>query len=452
MIEVIEIINRVALTSSRNEKEEILRKYSDNVDLKQAVFLAYDQFTQFYIRKIPKYKPNFDSSKQPWTLQDAFNGLKGLSERKFTGNAGVEHLTKILENVSNQDALVIMLIIGKDLKCGASEATFNKIWPDLVKTYPIMKASQFDKKLIERFITWPAGVQLKMDGMRGNIHLKRNKEILAYSPSGKDLFFHRIVEEAARAWFDALGAFPCVIDGEFYCVKNGKILPRKEGNGICNKAIRGTISEEEASWIRFKVWDVIPLEDWEKKLCEIPYKERYGFILQADRILHETGAYYKESQYNPISVLATEMVNSLEEAVEIFQRFLKAGEEGIILKDMEGVWEDTRAKDQIKFKNALQCELRVKGWKPGTPGTKYEGMLGSLECYSEDDIIKVNISWFTDEERAKGPEFYMNKIVTVEYNSRIINEKGEHSLFIPGFIEVRDDKNIAQTEDTIPYI
>ena len=146
------IFNELAATSSRLEKEAILTANKNNSVLRWACFLALDPFTNFYIRKIPKYKTGIG----PYTsLQYALDKLFALSTRQVTGNAAIEYLTKLLEELEPEDAKVIERVIEKDLRCGVSEATANKIWPGLVLTYPCMLASGYEDKLVNK-ITWPA--------------------------------------------------------------------------------------------------------------------------------------------------------------------------------------------------------------------------------------------------------------------------------------------------------
>jgi ATP-dependent DNA ligase len=102
------------------------------------------------------------------------SGLSHLSSRILTGNAGISHLQFLLSMSSADDAKVIERIISKDLKCGASESTANKIWPNLIHEYPCMLCTPFDEKLINK-MKFPAMVQLKMDGMRFNAIVKDGK-------------------------------------------------------------------------------------------------------------------------------------------------------------------------------------------------------------------------------------------------------------------------------------
>ena len=78
-------------------------------------------------------------------------------------------------------------------------------------------------------------------------------------------------------------------------------------------------------------------------------------------------------------------------------------------------------------------------------------MLGAIICESADGIVKVNVgSGFNDAQRKQyWKENLVDKIVAVKYNSRIKNKAGEDSLFLPVFIEIRNDKDIADKSKDI---
>jgi hypothetical protein len=146
---ILDILEDLASNNSRLYKEQVLRDNINNETLKSAIKLALNPFVNFYIRKIPDYTFNLISKKQD-SLDQAMLRLNLLSSRTLTGNAGIEHLKIVLESVAPVDARVIERIIAKDLKCGVSEATVNKIWPDLIPSYPCMLASAYDHKLVDR--------------------------------------------------------------------------------------------------------------------------------------------------------------------------------------------------------------------------------------------------------------------------------------------------------------
>ena len=123
------ILEELRATSSRLEKEAILKKNEKNDVLKRVVFLALDPYTQFYQRKIPEYKR---SPLAAVPLEKALDLLINLSSRQVTGNAAIEFLRKLLSDMKPDDAKVLECVIQKDLDCGVQVSTANKIWEGLV--------------------------------------------------------------------------------------------------------------------------------------------------------------------------------------------------------------------------------------------------------------------------------------------------------------------------------
>ena len=423
---ILDILNEIAETSSRNEKEAILKREVDNELLKRVFFLAYDPFTQFYIRKIPEYERNETSHAA--SLEGLLPGLQALSSRRATGNAGIYHLQTMLQALNVKDAEVLERVIGKDLKCGASGSTANKVWPGLIHEYPCMLCTPSDEKILSKF-KFPAFAQLKMDGMRFNAIVKDGKCEFR-SRNGKEI---NLLGNLEQEFVKLANGQNLVFDGELLVVVEGNIQDRQTGNGILNKAVKGTISAKEAESVQATVWDCIPYHHFVEGKGSTQYLTRFA-------ILESASLPYK------IRLVESTIVASLDEAEAIFERYLAQGQEGIILKDMSGIWEDKRVKTQVKFKAELDCDLRVVGIQPGTG--KYEGMVGALLCESSDGVIQVDVgSGLSDDDRRR--DDYVDKIVAVTYNARIKNKQGKESLFLPRLIEVRIDKNEADSSEKI---
>ena len=78
-------------------------------------------------------------------------------------------------------------------------------------------------------------------------------------------------------------------------------------------------------------------------------------------------------------------------------------------------------------------------------------MLGAIVCESSDGIVKVNVgSGFNDAHRKSlKKKDLVGKVVAIKYNARIKNKLGDESLFLPIFIEVREDKDVADSSKDI---
>lgn len=440
-MEINQIFETLAADSSRNFKINFLYQHSDNELLKRVIFLALDPFTQFYIRKIPKYEQLGNHS---YSLAEAIDDLKLFSSRQLTGNAAIGKLQAMLSVLSVEDAKVIERIIQKDLKCGVSDSTVNAVWPGLIHEYPCMLASGYEQKLIDK-IEYPAIAQLKSDGMRFNAIVQGNsvefrtrngKEIVISETGFVDSFVH------LRNFYGE----DMVFDGELLCMdeSNNQYMNRQGGNGILNKAVKGTISAEEVARIRGTVWDAIPLKDFKQDVYKEQYKDRFAKLSNA------VSDYKNNSPVSFfVSLTPSQKVYSLEEAQELFQQYLAEGQEGIILKSADGIWENKRSKKQIKFKGELECDLKITGIEEGTG--KYKGYLGAIICESSDSIVQVRVgSGMTEDQRKTYfTSELIGKIVAVKYNARIKNAKGEESLFLPIFLEVREDKTEADSSKDI---
>lgn len=434
---ILSILNEIADVGSTTEKQRILESHRDNLLLKDIFRLTYDNSYNFYIKKLPTDLACVGSKDLPW----AFDQLSVLYTRAKTGHAGIAHLTYVLNSLTEDDAEVICRIISRDLACGCATTIPNKVWDNLIPDLPIMLAQPMKDKFIAK-IKYPAVAQLKADGARCISVISEDVQLFSRNYkgfSGLDDICDFLVQLRTD-----LGRF--VLDGELVCVDHlGKALPRKTSNGIINKASKGTISKAEAASVRYKVWDVIPYDDYFiEGIHKTPYLSRYEDLVAA------------LSRYKSVLVFPIEsfIVNNLEDAKTIFQKYVTDGEEGIILKNIDAPWENKRSNNQVKFKVEIMSDFIVDELIEGQG--KYVGMLGALSVSTRCGKLKTNVgSGFNDEDRQyywEHPEEIVGKVVEVKHNG-VIQSKGKDtaSVFLPIFQYVRDDKE-AKDADTLESI
>ena len=214
MDKVFDILNEVALTSSRNDKESILNRNKDNEDLKRILNYCYDPYKIYGIGK----KTFAGKTK----AKNEFNTFFELLEYLLVHNTG-DDLTKAKVNafIRSQPEEIqewYQKVILKDLKAGITSTTINKIFPDLIPTFDVMlakKYSDYEHKAKGDFV-----VTLKLDGVRCAI-TKENDSIIMMSRQGKVFEdFDELVEE--------LRLLP---DGYVY---DGELLIRND-NGLNSK-------------------------------------------------------------------------------------------------------------------------------------------------------------------------------------------------------------------------
>lgn len=274
-------------------------------------------------------------------------------------------------------------------------------------------------------IQFPCFAQTKMDGMRGVI-VKRDGRVVVFSRNGNTMTKLDKHFEAMLSSVDNV-----VLDGELTVVDSeGKLLDRKTGNGILNKTVVETVSDEEVARVRFTAWDLIDVCDFDKGIDRRTGVERLARL--------------RAIPANPLfEVVQTFEIANLEEAQELFKEQLAKGEEGIILKNNDHPWEDKRSKQCVKMKEVIEMDLKITGFAEGTG--KASGMTGAIQVENKDGSIKTSVGTGLDDATRKDiwtrQEELIGTIITVKCNG-VISRKGadSKSLFLPVFVELRLDK------------
>lgn len=454
---IYKIIQELKSTRSRNEKEAILLKNSDNTELKVFFELALSPFINFFQKK--PFKQEFTGSAP---LLESMSWLRNvIADRKITGNTAIIKIQQCIDWSSEDDAKVIMHILQKESGADLGASTINKIWPKLIPTFPCQLATAYDEKLALK-LDWFKGVisQLKSDGLRLAIVIDEEGDVKAFSRAGNEL--------NVFGKFDVLGTHfkSVVLDGELLTINKDtlKFNNRQTSNGICSKAIKGTMSQAEADMLHVVVWDVIPYTDFKKESSDIQYKTRLETLQKMISDVHQHA--------DIISIIPTRIVHSIEQAQEHYQEMLAAGEEGTMLKSFDVLWGDTRSKLILKLKSEFTADMEVVGYKAGEG--RLVGNLGSLDIATSDRKVFANMSGFSLKLRCEilanltnspvpytmiedGKEVQyiaspndvdigIGSIIEVMYNQKIkARDSDTWSLFLPRFKQSRQDKLIANT-------
>jgi DNA ligase 1 len=439
--QVLQALNEIADTPSKNDKIALVTKYIVEDEFKSACKLAYDPFCIYGI--IPTKE---DELLEPGELRfdenDTYLFLQDLMDRKLTGNAARFALEKQLKTLDKDSAELLVRIIRKDLRAGFSESTINKACKDLIPVFPYQRCSLPKDAKLEEW-KWESGVisQEKADGMFANAN--RIKGTLFFSSRQGTPFpmamFEDLVEEAKiylREDFQ--------YHGELLVERDGKILPREIGNGILNSVIKGG-SFDEGDRAIYEIWDMIPITSVKSKgQYDVPYLNRLKDIQKSVK------------ECTLIRMIETKVVKSLEQAYKHFFAMLQEGKEGTVIKKPTMIWKDGTSKDQVKMKLEADCELEIVQINPGKVGSKNEGRAGALHCTSSCGGLIVDVAVKNEKMRDeidKAPNDWIGRIVTVRSN-QLLNPSASndnHSLFLPRLVEdtYRLDKSEADSLERI---
>jgi DNA ligase-1 len=430
--DVYALIEQVAATSSKNEKEALLKANASDYLLKRVLEYAYNPFKTYGIRKRPETLGDNVGN----TFDDGtFELLDDLISRKLTGTAAIEALRGELTALSKSSAELLWRIVNKDVRAGFSESTCNKVWKGLIPDFPYMRCSLPKDAKLDQF-DWTLGVvsQEKADGMFVNLDYEADGTVRITSRQGSPFPIEafELLETEVKARLIAGLQY----HGEMLVARNGEILPREIGNGIMNSIASGG-SFEATDRPVYMIWDAIPLSSVVTKgKYEIAYIKRLTAI---NRALKNSAGQY-------VQLIPTRIVHSLKDAYAHYRELLLKGKEGTIIKHPHAIWKDGTSKEQVKLKLEFEVELEVTGFEAGNG--KNAELFGALVCKSACDGLQVNVSGFTDAKRREiheNREDWTGAIVTVRANSILRPSESNplHSLFLPRFVERRLDKSVA---------
>lgn len=169
-----------------------------------------------------------------------------------------------------------------------------------------------------------------------------------------------------------------------------------------------------------------------------------------------------------VSDSISSILNKTNDIEQQFIEFLKEGKEGLIIKDINGVYEQKRSKAFIKMKAHKTFDVVIMGydeptreytgkeldtWKyfdGNTPVTKYyyQGWIGAIVfgVWKDEKLVEVGRTSGMDEATREmlslNREHYLGAVIEVEAQGIIDKDKG--SLQHPRYIMMRPDKNSEQ--------
>lgn len=416
---IFEKITDIAAVSGKNDKEVLIASHAGDTEFEKALRYAYDPFMRFGIAKVPERTTfgagYFTEGGDTWALLDS------LASRELTGNAARDAVQKEVDRLGEPSSQLFKRILTKDLRAGFSESTINKAISGLVPTFDCMLAHKYEESRIK---SWPQVVETKLDGVRVLAFINLNNgTVFFYSRSGKEFF---TFDHLKQPLLDMLNAAKSD-DLEYEVVLDGEIV-----SGSFNKTVSEVRrKDEQAVDAEFHIFDILPMQTFRsdsKSGCKVagPYKLR--------RKVLETVVKFATTE--AIKTTPKYIVNSQAEISVIYEKVRARGLEGLIVKDLDGLYHRRRNHGWMKIKNEESVDVPIVAVEEGTG--KYIGQLGALVV--DVDGVRVNVgSGLSDEQRAsfwEAKDELIGRLVEVEFHEKT----PDGSLRHPRFVRFRDDK------------
>jgi DNA ligase-1 len=422
---------------SRLNKEAIILAQAEagNTEFFEGCKLALDAMITFGLKQIPE-KTNEDGPGLSWT---DFTGLASrLRNRELTGNDARDAVNQALnQSTQKQWNGWYRRILIKDLRCGTSEKTINKVvekkWPKYA--VPVFSCQlAHDSANHESKVTGKKYIEVKLDGVRVVTIVRANGQVEMFSRNGKELVnFPHICEQISNVIkkHGTTKNVDFVLDGEVMSSSFQDLMKQvhRKDNVQANDAV-------------LHLFDFLPLANFEQGGWDKGQEERSAMLYY----WHKT---YKDEMPN-VAVVGHELVDldateGKQRFKEINQAAIDGGYEGIMIKDPNAPYECKRTASWLKLKPFIEVSLTVVAVEEGTG--KNIGKLGALVCEGVDDgrTIRVNVgSGFSDSDRDSywnSRKEIVGKVVEVRADAITQNQDGSYSLRFPRFLHFRGFKD-----------
>lgn len=455
-----------------------------------AIKMSYDSTITYGIKLKPSGYEAGRSEFDKITIEPL---LMMLATRALTGNEARDSVVSVMNSLNERGQTLLYKIISRDWKMGVGSTVIQKIAPNIVPSFKVMRAGAYEARLVKGF---PVLGEYKLDGQRNSFVAK----------SGVGNFFTRsgkVVESlsfAARPFIEA-ARFAADYDPEIRDTlvdENGELSFMLDGEALMGLfADTGALRRKghQAKDAEFHLYDIMSYEAFQNPEAHgLPQAKRRNQLM---RFVAIARWWLKDTEFcNLVQIVDQEVLNSTEEIESFFLRarektlasYLARGDrakessllgttvdqatgkpktlEGAMIKDPLALYQRKKSNSWLKMKAEETEDLPVVGAYPGDPGTKYENCLGGLITLRGDVEVRVG-GGYSDVEREDLwkkwraiEEFYQLKkarrgsgcVVDQDLPSEPTNLFGrlvevkfhevtpDGSLRHPNFVRFRDDK------------
>jgi len=425
-------------SDSRIHKEKVIEKALmaaklGSADAQAFLFNCYQAYNPYYTFHIKQVEEVHGQVDRPNIWPKFWALLESLRTRSVTGNSAREAIAECAELFDDDEwNQVCRRVLIKDLRCGITEKTLNKVLKNTDWAIPVFScqlaqdSTDQPKKLkgIKR-------LEAKLDGVRV-LAVVQGMNVSLFSRNGKE--FHNFPQIASEI-MKQRGAFQrnlmsggrFVLDGEVVGESFQKLMKQAQRK-----------SDVETDGMVYHIFDIIPLDDFQRGYWNAQQYKRFDILDRARSAIGDDASCLKV-------VTGLEVDLDTAEGHDIMTRYAQdcvaEGFEGIMIKAVDAPYVCKRADYWMKWKPTITVDLTVVGFEEGTG--RNAGRLGAIIYEGVDNgrDIRVNVgTGFSDNER---DEFWAirNKLLgyigEVQADAVTQNQDGTYSLRFPRQVRFR---------------
>ena len=251
------VISTLEDHNSRLDKEAIILAQAEagNREFFEGARLALDPMITFGLKQIPEKKDE-DGPGLDWNSFSLI--ITGFVNRSLTGNLARDTVAKMMASATKaQWNGWYRRILIKDLRCGVSEKTVNKVVEKKYADYiiPIFACQlAHDSANHESKVSGQKLIEVKLDGVRVVTIVYPDGRVDMFSRNGKELInFPHVTEQISTVVKKTPPPYALVLDGEIMSSSFQDLMTQVHRK-----------SDVKANDAILNLFDMCPLEDFEK--------------------------------------------------------------------------------------------------------------------------------------------------------------------------------------------
>ena len=395
---------------------------------------AYNPYHVFGVKKVPETVGLVDRP-NPWP---AFWGLlEALRTRSVTGHSAKTAIDTISQQFDSVEwnGLCRRVII-KDLRCGITEKTLNKVLANTdwhIPTFTCQLAT--DSTEHPGKMTGIKRLEGKLDGVRV-IAIVSKLTVHLYSRNGRLFENFPQIESALEQISNNLRQRLGINDSML--ILDGEIVGQNF-QALMKQAQRK--NDAETADMVYHIFDWMPVENFTEGHCNAQQHKRTEALESVRGLIESAHPCLKVTDGILVDLDLAQGHNQLN---RYFEDAVAAGLEGIMVKSWDAPYECKRSSSWMKLKPVHDYDLTVVGVEEGTG--KNAGKAGALVCEGHDQnkFIRVNVG--TGLSDAQRNDYWQHQSAVIGQTAVVLadavtqNQDGTYSLRFPRFKTFRNDK------------